>query len=210
MNHPDWPAFLTAIVASPDDDTLRLVAADFLEENGDPNRAAFIRTQIALARLEASGLAHTPEAGALRKQELTFFGPLSSSPRSWAAEDCPEFVRGTRTQSGFLALRAEGVERLTWRRGFVEWVTCPTAEWLRHGAAIRKRNPVRRVILSECAGVTRDTWTAGLGALRGLSQVDLKYRGLSADASGQQGSELCAWLRERLLGTLVNAEIGWL
>ena len=35
MDHPDWPAFIAAIVANPDDDTARLVAADFLEENGD-------------------------------------------------------------------------------------------------------------------------------------------------------------------------------
>ena len=206
MRHPDWPAFLAAIVANPDDDTLRLVAADFLEENGDPNRAAFVRIQIALAQLESSGLGHSSEAGALRKQELTFFGPLSSSPRSWAAEDCPEFVHGTRTQSGFLALRVAGVERLTWRRGFVEWVACRAVEWFQHGAAIRKRNPVRRVILSECAGVARDTWTAGLDALRGLGQVDLKYGG-SSEASVQRGLELCTWLRERLPGTLVNAEI---
>lgn len=206
MNHPDWPAFLAAIVASPDDDTLRLVAADFLEENGDLSRAAFIRTQIALARLEASGLGHTSEAGALRKQELTFFAPRSSSPRLWAVEDCPELVHDnrTRTQSGFLALRAEGVERLKWRRGFVEWVTCQTVEWLRHGVASRKRNPVRRVILSDRADLAGDTWTAGLDALRGLSQVDLKYY---VAVSPQPGLDLCEWLRERLPGTLVNAGI---
>jgi uncharacterized protein (TIGR02996 family) len=207
MNHPDWPAFLAAIVANPDDAALRLVAADFLEENGDPNRAAFVRLQIALARLEASGLGQTAEAGALRKQERTFFGPLSSSPRLWAAADCPELVHGTRTGAGFLALRAEGVERLTWRRGFVEWVTCQTAEWLRHGVAIRKRNPVRRVILSGCERVARDTWSAGLDALRGLSQVDLKSAGYATGTPVEQGSELAAWLRERLPGTLVNAEI---
>jgi uncharacterized protein (TIGR02996 family) len=206
MNHPDWPAFLAAIVANPDDDTLRLVAADFLEENGDPNRAAFIRLQIALAQLEASGLGQTPEAGALRKKEQWYFGPLSGS-RLWAAEDCPEFVHGTRTQTGPLDLRAQGADRLTWRRGFVEWVTCQTAEWLRHGASIRKRNPVRRVILSECASVARDTWSAGLDALRGLSQVDLKYAGYATGTPVEQGAELCGWLRERLPGTRVNMEI---
>ncbi len=47
--HPDWPAFMAAIVADPDDDTVRLVAADYLEEHGDPDRAAFIRIQVELA-----------------------------------------------------------------------------------------------------------------------------------------------------------------
>ena len=206
MNHSDWSAFLAAIVANPDDDTLRLVAADFLEENGDANRAAFIRLQIALAQLEASGLGHSSEAGTLRKKEMAFLY-RQVAPRLWAAEDCPEFVHGTRTQAGSLALRGEGAERLTWRRGFVEWVKCPTVDWLRHGVAIRKRNPVRRVILSRCEAVDRDAWSAGLDALRGLPQVDLKYAGYTTGPAVARGSELSEWLRERLPGTRVNMEI---
>src|SRR5207248_690173 len=42
-------AFLRAIAANPDDDAPRLIFADWLEENGDPERAEFIRTQCALA-----------------------------------------------------------------------------------------------------------------------------------------------------------------
>jgi uncharacterized protein (TIGR02996 family) len=43
-------AFLQAIVKNPDDDTSRLVYADWLEEQGDAARAEFIRVQIELAR----------------------------------------------------------------------------------------------------------------------------------------------------------------
>src|SRR5262245_27737496 len=43
--------FLQAIVADPDDDTPRLVYADWLEDHGQPERAEFIRAQIELARL---------------------------------------------------------------------------------------------------------------------------------------------------------------
>ncbi|CAN5449383.1 hypothetical protein BH11PLA2_BH11PLA2_28330 [soil metagenome] len=42
--------FLNAILAAPDDDTPRLVYADWLEEQGDAERAEFIRTQIEFAR----------------------------------------------------------------------------------------------------------------------------------------------------------------
>lgn len=42
----DREAFVSAIAANPDDDLLRLVFADWLEEHGDPERAEFIRTQI--------------------------------------------------------------------------------------------------------------------------------------------------------------------
>jgi uncharacterized protein (TIGR02996 family) len=43
-------AFLQAIRAEPDDDAHRLVYADWLDENGDPDRAEFIRVQCELAR----------------------------------------------------------------------------------------------------------------------------------------------------------------
>src|SRR5687768_543816 len=42
--------FVEAIRAAPAEDAPRLVYADWLEENGDPDRAAFIRTQCELAR----------------------------------------------------------------------------------------------------------------------------------------------------------------
>jgi uncharacterized protein (TIGR02996 family) len=51
---PDDPAFIRIIAASPDDDAPRLVYADYLDETGDPAKAAraeFIRVQIEKARL---------------------------------------------------------------------------------------------------------------------------------------------------------------
>jgi uncharacterized protein (TIGR02996 family) len=42
--------FLQAIAEQPDDDTPRLVSADWLDEHGDPARAEFIRVQIELAK----------------------------------------------------------------------------------------------------------------------------------------------------------------
>lgn len=43
--------FMQAILAEPDDDSPRLIFADWLEEQGDLLQAAFIRAQCALARL---------------------------------------------------------------------------------------------------------------------------------------------------------------
>jgi uncharacterized protein (TIGR02996 family) len=47
----DRASFLAAIRADTEDDAPRLVFADWLEENGDPVRAEFIRVQSELARL---------------------------------------------------------------------------------------------------------------------------------------------------------------
>lgn len=51
----DSERFLAAIVANPDDDTLRLVYADWLEERGDADRAEFIRLQITEAQTQMPG-----------------------------------------------------------------------------------------------------------------------------------------------------------
>src|SRR5205085_8409377 len=44
---------LAAVIADPDDDTVRLALADWLDENGDEARAEFVRVQVKLARLPA-------------------------------------------------------------------------------------------------------------------------------------------------------------
>ncbi len=46
----DHAALLAAVCDRPDDDTPRLVLADFLDDHGDPDRAAFVRAQVELAR----------------------------------------------------------------------------------------------------------------------------------------------------------------
>ena len=47
-------ALLAAVIATPDDDLVRLVYADFVAENGDQDRGELIRVQCALARLPES------------------------------------------------------------------------------------------------------------------------------------------------------------
>jgi uncharacterized protein (TIGR02996 family) len=47
-------AFLQAIIADPDKDALRLIYADWLEEQGDAARAEFIRVQVEKAQLPAT------------------------------------------------------------------------------------------------------------------------------------------------------------
>lgn len=49
----DGEALLRAICAAPAEDTPRLVYADWCDENGQPERAEFIRVQIALSHLPA-------------------------------------------------------------------------------------------------------------------------------------------------------------
>jgi uncharacterized protein (TIGR02996 family) len=48
----DGDALLRAVIANRDDDTPRLIYADWLDENGQSERAAFIRAQVEAARAE--------------------------------------------------------------------------------------------------------------------------------------------------------------
>src|SRR5207248_2696491 len=48
----DESAFLKAIAESPDDDGLRLVYADWLEEHGQDDRARYLREEVALTRID--------------------------------------------------------------------------------------------------------------------------------------------------------------
>src|SRR5262245_27762998 len=48
----DGAALFRAVIDDPADDAVRLVYADWLDENGDPDRAEFIRGQVRLARME--------------------------------------------------------------------------------------------------------------------------------------------------------------
>ena len=58
MSPPGYEPFLRAICENPEDDTVRLVYADWLDENGDADRAEFIRVHCELARRRSERRIH--------------------------------------------------------------------------------------------------------------------------------------------------------
>jgi uncharacterized protein (TIGR02996 family) len=115
--------FLDDIVAHIDDDTPRLVYADWLTEQGQEDRAEFIRVQIELARLPSWDAARVRLR--LREQEL-----LERHGEAWLAE-LPK-IRGVRWE-GF-------------RRGIVAEVSFASFESMRDNAhACRAVAPVEAV-----------------------------------------------------------------
>lgn len=195
--HPEWTAFLQAIIASPDDDTPRLAAADWLDEHDDPDRAAFIRLQVELARLEATGEGDTPAAESLRWRERAYLGPVSYFRPLWMASACPELVRVTPgpAASPLMAIHVDGADRIVFRRGFVDEVRCCGEEWLSHGSRVRGQQPVREIVMSGCNRLTRDHWYAMIPTLKNLRQLALDH----ADRSFRW------WLADRLPGVSVSA-----
>ena len=133
-----WPQLLAEIIARPLDDDIRLVAADWLEEQGDP-RGEFIRVQCELAR-------NTHNRA--RRRFTTPCGECDRVLQLHVRERELLEANGVRwlTESGIPAIM-----RFAYRRGFVEVVTCSWADWLAHADALQEATPLLEVRLLDVA-----------------------------------------------------------
>jgi uncharacterized protein (TIGR02996 family) len=108
---------LQAIDDTPHDDAPRLIYADWLEDNGQPERAELVRVQCELARIPPGGRAAQSRR---REQEL-----LDRNAASWTAP--------------LAALGATG----TFRRGLLEQVEMTPFNFARHADELFRAAPVR-------------------------------------------------------------------
>jgi uncharacterized protein (TIGR02996 family) len=151
---------VAAVLGDPEDDTVRLVYADWLEERGDP-RAEFIRAQCAAARAAPGD----PRLGDLRARAERL---LREHGSEWCAP---------------LGL---GPEQCEFRRGFVEAVAVRADRFLERPEALFRSAPVRRVQFLHAAAHVRELaecpWLAKLSALD-LSANAVRDAGVAALAA---------------------------
>src|SRR5436190_7936139 len=129
--------FWQSILADPESDTPRLVYADWLEEQGESERAEFIRVQVELAKLAEDD----PRCAELKAREealLPFqlqalrLGNSPARPRKmprWALNSNPVL-----------------------RRGFVEEIHCTAAQFIDGAEALFRAAPVRTLGLRNSRG----------------------------------------------------------
>ncbi len=117
---------LAAVIARPEDNVPRLVFADWLDENGEPARASFVRTQVAAAGLPVQ----SPERAAL---EQSAAGMLQEFGAAWGRE-LPEWA-------------AWQDSKVVYRRWFVEELTTTPRRLLRDGHELFAVAPVHVVRL---------------------------------------------------------------
>jgi uncharacterized protein (TIGR02996 family) len=91
----DEKALLAAIWAEPQDDTPRLVYADWLEENGQPERAEFIRVQCELAQFDEWD--ESPRRDELEKREKRLW---AKHAKAWKA-GLPKLLQAAPFRRGF-------------------------------------------------------------------------------------------------------------
>jgi len=185
MSVRDGSALLRSIRADPADDFPRLLYADWCEENGQDERAEFIRVQI---ELEDESL----DWRLRRERELSLFRSLGRlglvgygtlDPFSLGIDNALSF------RWGAVHTYKPGETLAVLRRGFIHSVRCPLAAWIGercaacmepnedvphpacrlcrgagrhsgHGQAIMAAHPVQRVELSN-KGPTPESRTTG-------------------------------------------------
>jgi uncharacterized protein (TIGR02996 family) len=113
-------ALLRAILDAPEDDAPRLVYADWLDEQGESARAAFIRVQVQLARLSADDPSHSR----LAQTEQTLRGANRAAWIDWL----PDWVSAHE-----------------FRRGFIEWIQCQAKDFIAHADEVRTKTPLQGV-----------------------------------------------------------------
>jgi uncharacterized protein (TIGR02996 family) len=174
-----WPsaqerAFLQAIIADPDDDLPRLVYADWLEENGDPDRAEFIRLQIERARRPR----HDPARWRPGERERA----LEEAHRKEWLEQLPPMRYIT----------------VAFERGFPGWVYCEVEAFVDWDEAAWQAAPVTAVSLEGSyrrAGVYRDPeeWEGLLRRLVAMREL-ARLRGLAFSESDFRAQEVARLL----------------
>ena len=141
---------LSDICESPEDDTPRLVYADWLEEHDQPERAEFIRVQIELARLSRDD-PRRPDL-ALREREL-----LTAHEAQW------------------LGPLAKMISTPQFRRGFVEQVSVGVRQFMDNADEIFRLAPVCHLKLLRLSQKTPGSPFAG-ASLDDVAFADGKMR----------------------------------
>jgi uncharacterized protein (TIGR02996 family) len=145
-------ALLEAIRDEPDDEGLRLVYADWLEENGDDAKAELIRVQCTLARLPSHGSERerlkTRERELLHKYEKVWLGAM----------------RG-------------GLQRWRFRLGLLEEVTLNVERFLGYAEALLRLGSLSRVEFRRATAYGSSL--ARCGHLARLRAVNLSYNHLN-------------------------------
>ncbi len=155
----DGADILARVLADPADDAVRLVYADWLQENGQDEWAELIRLQVELARPEpvappsASNLFRADQYLEHRRQRDEYHAAVED--RRAKGDRAARAMRGVKVpvpagwavRTTLMAtLGARGELRLF--RGFAEHALCPAAVWFEDAGRLAAMHPVRRVTLT--------------------------------------------------------------
>ena len=158
----DHDALLAAILANREEDTPRLVYADWLEENGKAEWGEFIRTQIEIAKTPHTHAAPQDDRKSrgcrrckLRRMEKLLWekcGTAMSVPFFLVATGRKEMDRWafltTLGKSNIGAAQGNSCD-FRFSRGFVSHLRCCWSDWRTNHVSILKSNPIETIELED-------------------------------------------------------------
>jgi uncharacterized protein (TIGR02996 family) len=121
--HPERAAFYAAICASPEDDTARLVFADWLDEHGESARAEFIRLGCQHAQLD------------------------EDDPQWWPLKHRLEALEEKHTEEWEQELPPWARKGVSFRRGFVDGIVTSATLWIKRSEKLLATAPLTSVRL---------------------------------------------------------------
>jgi uncharacterized protein (TIGR02996 family) len=131
--------FLHAIAEHPDDDALRLVYADWLEEYSDPEYAEFVRVQVTLSQnADSKGEVPPSELARLRSRERSL---LSHNKTRWL-QPLRDLGARSRMSNEFY-------------RGFVNEPAIDAAVFVERGEELFRISPVATLPLNKVGRLAR-------------------------------------------------------
>jgi uncharacterized protein (TIGR02996 family) len=178
-HYPGWvmserDALLAAILATPGDDTVRLAFADWCDENGEADRAEFIRLQIHLAHPAEAGSEANTLLRFVQNRDAIVWDRLNPELAARASMDrrAKSLLHTHKAQwfghSRALNQLAEGT-----RRGFPGWVTLHSSNQVRSWLETFRTVPVTGMDVRH-ASLEVATELIRSGILSGLSSLALQ------------------------------------
>jgi uncharacterized protein (TIGR02996 family) len=194
----DEDAFLRAAQAQPDDDTLRLVYADWLEEQGEGTHAAFVRLQVRRSQLDVR---HPDRAGLLAEEARL----LQKHKRYWNGR-----VHRTLHRRGLPELidSRHGLIR-TWdyHRGMIGRVVVTAGGLADHPDVVSALGPIRVLELVDSHDWTADEARALEPLAAGVEVLAFRnlylYRGVRVNLSPFRGVPILDLRRATCVGSPV-------
>lgn len=195
MSEPIDPVgdeLLADVVASPEDDSCRLIYSDYLEDtNQEPALREFIRLQIAL----------TKNSGA-HEQYITYANRRNRMHSAWPdSRRCAEILHDA--WSGYLrrvglpgVYGAHVCNNWQFRRGFLESVRVRSAFWHKFSPCLMRAHPITHVRFTD---LNQRMWNVESATVSAFTPGPLY---------GYENSELPDYLWNRLLGHLTHNP-GW-
>ncbi len=149
MEFDERSAFLREVIDAPENDDVRLIYADWLQEAGDP-RGEFIRVQCEMEQVDRF------------------------SPRFYDASDrCRQLLHEHR--DAWTAELHQDVNKAVFRRGFIETITMRTSAFIKDARRLFQLTPLAWVRINYLKGAgERLAACEALGHVRNLDLSDLK------------------------------------